>query len=325
MRRWGILILVCLIGGAILWMPWDDGSVSEAAKPMNGTAAKVMDLSSFAAEKPSKSLRLLFIHHSCGGQLLSEPGADSGENCIYVSHPNGGGLRRLLEMEGYEVFEASYKSAVGDKTDVFDWLPKFRDTMDRVLACARQDAVHPPGTRNDVVVFKSCYPNNLFVGEGTPPGNPAGPELTLTNAKASYAALLSAFERHPEVLFVCVTAPPNALGLEPERLWKVVLRKVLGKSREDVVERKKSAALARSFADWMKSPDGWLRDYKGRNVVVFDYYGTLTEKDGRQSDLSLYPTRGGMDSHPSSEGNARAARAFVPFLNRAVRRAELVK
>lgn len=290
---------------------------------MSGAAVKSVDLSSFRAERPTKPLRLLFIHHSCGGQLLAQTGAPSGENCVYVSHPNGGGLRDLLERDGYVVHEASYKSHVGDKTDVFDWLPKFRDGMDRVLACAGQDAVHPQGTRNDIVVFKSCYPNNLFVGEGTPPGSPAGPELTVANAKAAYSALLPCFERHPNVLFVCVTAPPNALGLAPERLGKVLLRKVLGRPRTEALERRKSAALARSFADWLRSPEGWLRDYARRNVVVFDYYGTLTEKGSRRSDLSLYPTGGGLDSHPSAEGNALAARAFGPFLNRGVRRAGL--
>ena len=46
---------------------------------------------------------------------------------------------------------------------------------------------------------------------------------------------------------------------------------------------------------------------------------------GRRSDLLVYPTNDGLDSHPSSEGQRRAAEAFVPFLNRAVRRAGLVE
>jgi hypothetical protein len=52
---------------------------------------------------------------------------------------------------------------------------------------------------------------------------------------------------------------------------------------------------------------------------VFDYYDLLTGCVA--SDLSLYPTGGGYDSHPSREGNEKAAEAFVPFLNRAVQRA----
>ena len=54
---------------------------------------------------------------------------------------------------------------------------------------------------------------------------------------------------------------------------------------------------------------------------MFDYYDILTGKG--QSDLCVYPTGDGYDSHPSREGNGKAAAAFVPFLNQAVRRAGL--
>ena len=64
-----------------------------------------------------------------------------------------------------------------------------------------------------------------------------------------------------------------------------------------------------------------MKDYPLNNVVVFDYYNLLTD-DG-SSDLLRYPTGGGFDSHPSREGNEKAAEAFVPFLNKAVRRAGL--
>ena len=53
--------------------------------------------------------------------------------------------------------------------------------------------------------------------------------------------------------------------------------------------------------------------------MVFDLYDALTGEG--KSNLLVYPTRGGTDSHASQEGNERVARAFVPFLNRVVRRA----
>ncbi|HSQ66300.1 MAG TPA: hypothetical protein VLM85_23920, partial [Polyangiaceae bacterium] len=80
-----------------------------------------------------------------------------------------------------------------------------------------------------------------------------------------------------------------------------------------------SGALARTFDDWMKSPDGWLSGYPRANVVVFDYFDVLTG-DGRY-DVSAYASGAG-DSHPSSVGNERATAAFVPFLNRALDRFE---
>ena len=174
-------------------------------------------------------MRLLFIHHSCGGQLLATPGPDAGTNCIYQSNPNGGGLQSRLEKNSYEVHEASYGSRVGENTDLFDWPGKFRDQMDQVLSCDFQDTNYSDGRRNEIVVFKSCFPNNNFASAGAPPGNAEGPDLTLWNAKAAYAALLDEFRKHPKVLFVCVTAPPLAPKTPPQPLWKQMAKKVLGR------------------------------------------------------------------------------------------------
>jgi hypothetical protein len=282
-----------------------------------------VELSNFSGDAigaagPS-ALPLLFIHHSCGGQLFAQSGPEEGEDCIYGAHPNGGDLRSRLASNGYEIHEASYGSEVGQDTDLFHWLPKFRDKMERVLRTDDQDETYPEGSdkRNRIVMFKSCYPNNHFVGEGAAPGNPAGPELTLANAKATLAALLPEFAKQPELLFVYVTAPALAPAIPRERAWKVLAKRVLGKpsATERYLEE---AALARRFHDWARAPEGWLKGYAGKNVVVFDYFDVLTGQG--QSNLSIYGSVGGRDSHPSSEGNRLAAEAFVPFLNRATRR-----
>src|SRR4030095_4478150 len=92
---------------------------------------------------PPQPLNLLFIHHSVGGQLLADEGPTGGESegrlSIHLSHPNGGGLRRLLQHHGYRVHEASYSSAVGEHTDLFDWLPKFWNLMPTILTVRHQD------------------------------------------------------------------------------------------------------------------------------------------------------------------------------------------
>lgn len=279
--------------------------------------ARTMDLSEYSESPPATPLRFLFIHHSCGGELLAAPGPANGINCINISHPNGGGLRALLENNSYEVHEASYCSKLGEHTDIFDWRPKFQNEMDQILECDVQDTPRKDGLRNNIVAFKSCFPNNQFKSEGAPPGNPAGPELTVWNAKAAYRALLDEFRQHPEILFVCVTAPPLASQARPQPLWKRMAKKILGRaSRLDA-----GGPLARQFNNWLADTNGWLKDYPLKNVVVFDYYDVLTGHGA--SDFCLYPTGDGYDSHPSSEGNRLAAGAFVPFLNRAVRRAGL--
>ena len=309
--------IVVVMAGA-MFVPVGGGRAAEGGPRRE--AIRTMDLSSFSDANPAGKLRLLFIHHSCGGQLLAPEGPDDGENCLYRTHPNGGGLRPLLEQAGYEVHQASYKSIIGDRTDLFDWLPKFRSRMDRILTTARQDDTLPGGTKNQIVVFKSCFPNSAFVGEGERPGNAAGPELTVWNARATMTALRDELGKHPDVLFVYMTAPPLAPVVPRQPAWKWLAKTVLGKQM-DRDRLRRSGELARRFNDWMLAADGWLAGYPHQNVAVFDYHRVLT---GERSNLLEYPTGpDGSDSHPSTAGNTRAARQFVPFLNRAVRRAAL--
>jgi hypothetical protein len=252
----------------------------------------------------SEKVQFLFIHHSCGGQLLAPVGPSEGAACIYVSHPNGGGLKADLEGIGFQVNEASYGSTVGDKTDICHWNAKFRDEMDRILSTRLQDELLPEGTTNNIVAFKSCFPNNHFVGEGAEPGDPDSCQLTLANAKAAYRAILPYFEQHPDVLFVAFTAPP--LAKTPG--FKGWVKKMLKGSQ--------ASELARQFNNWLADTEnGWLAGYKLNNIAVFDHYDVLTGY-GKTNYLA-YPTGGGGDSHPSSEGNQEAAKAFVPFIQKA--------
>jgi hypothetical protein len=270
------------------------------------------------SDSPAPARRLLFIHHSCGGQLLAEPGpVKEHARCIYATHPNGGGLRKLLEGEGYEVHEASYGSVVGDATDLFDWLPKFTGKMPDVLRVDRNDTFYADDRRNEIVLFKSCYPNSRFVGEGTGSGDARGPELTLANAKATFAELRKRFEGHPETLFVYVTSPPNAPKEDAEAGWKSLAKRALG--RQTASDRlADQARVARKFNDWVKSPKGWLDGYTRTNVAVFDYFDVLT--DHGTSNLSRYPNEDGYDSHPTAAGNRKAATALVEALRSAVAR-----
>ena len=261
------------------------------------------------------AVQLLFIHHSCGGQLLADNGERSmpeglpAAQCIYLTHPNGGGLRGRLEAAGYQVNEASYGSVVGEDTDIHHWRAKFRDQMDQILKTACQDELLPSGQTNRVVTFKSCYPNNRFVGSGRPPGDPDAAELTVANAQAAYRSLLPLFEQHPEVLFVAVTAPPRA---EPTpQGWRAKIKRWFSGAPKD-------ADMARQFNTWLADEEsGWLASYAEQNVAVFDHYNILT--DAGATNWSAYPTGDGKDSHPSAVGNAKAADAFVTFLAAALK------
>lgn len=290
--------------------------------PQTTITGSSMDLTSYSSAAPEQPLNLLFIHHSVGGQLLAdagpaEPTGAAGEArlSIHRTHPNGGGLRTSLESQRYLVHEASYSSIIGQKTDLFDWLPKFRAQMPRILATGHQDQLLAQA-RNHVVLFKSCFPNSAFKPDRADTGNPAGPALTLPNARATLRAVRDELAKHPDVLFVYLTAPPLLARSTSEPQWKRAAKKLLGRTTRDV-EQVAAAAGARTFNNWVKSPDGWLKGYSHRNIVVFDYFDLLTGEG--KSNFLQFPSEGGRDDHPSAEGQQRVTAALVPFLNRAVR------
>jgi hypothetical protein len=297
---------VLIVAGGVLLLSFGGGVASESGAR---SGAKSMTFSDLSSEKPKNSLRVLFIHHSVGGRILADVGPrERIEEEIWKAHPEGGGLRKLLEGAGYSVSEASYGSVIGNATDRGDWLAKFRDHMDKILTTQLNDKPLPDGQKNNVVLWKSCFPMNMIDDD-------AQVEL----AKKQLTELLPELAKHPETLFVYLTPPPIAPKVREEPGWKFLARAVLGKSQPGP-RLEKSGPLARKLNDWVVSPDGWLKGYPHKNVVVFDLYDLLT--DGKSNFLA-YASDGGYDSHPTGAGNQKVAAELVPFLNRAVRRAGL--
>jgi hypothetical protein len=266
-----------------------------------------------SVDPPGEVVKLIFIHHSCGENWLAD---------------DDGGLGTALRDNNYFVSDTNYgwgPEAIGDRTDLTDWPEWFRgpnsDTYLDALYTEYGDhsfrysrGTDPdPGRENEIVLFKSCFPNSNL--EGNPDDPPApGEGMTVGGAKAIYDDLLDYFATRQDKLFVAITAPPVAEG-----------------------DSSATPANARGFNNWLVNE--WLAGYPYNNVAVFDFYNVLTSNGGDpgtndlgeeggnhhrwwqgavqhlqtvDNDLSAYPTG---DSHPSQAGNQKATAEFVPLLN----------
>ncbi|MBE3031994.1 MAG: hypothetical protein IMZ74_02175 [Actinobacteria bacterium] len=272
---------------------------------------------------PAAPVKLVFVHHSTGEAWLAD---------------GHGGLGVALRDNNYFVSDTNYgwgPDAIGDTTDLGHWWTWFRSPdaptyMNALYAESGQNcsysrlAIDPSG-ENEIVMFKSCFPNSQLSGPDSPApaiaDNPmkgqssGGGDFTVANAKGIYLDLLGYFGAHPEKLFVAVVAPPVTTPDTPG---------------------------GRALANWLV--DHWLQDsgYTAGNVFVFDYYDVLSSSaGGGASDVGLasgnhhrvwngavehktdggadrlaYPSAGG-DSHPNAAGDRKATAELLPLLNNA--------
>jgi hypothetical protein len=276
------------------------------------------------ANRPPSVVKLIFIHHSTGENWLAN---DNGE------------LGIALKNNNYFVSDTNYgwgPDAIGDRTDIGNWWQWFRGASSGTYTSAlyREFDQHSsysrrtdpdPGRENEVVMFKSCFPNSYISGNpgdapttGSNPlrGQDAGSQyMTVANVKGIYNDILTYFAAHRDKLFILVVSPP------------------LAKNETDASH----AANARAVANWLVND--WLDNYQYNNVAVFDFFNVLTSNGGspNSNDLgkssgnhhrwwggrvqhiqtsannfSAYPTG---DSHPSRAGNLKATGEFVDLLN----------
>ena len=280
-------------------------------------------------DPPAQPVKLIFIHHSTGGNWLADPTDDQ---------PSGG-LGIALRDNNYFVSATNYgwgPDDIGDRTDIPNWPEWFTgpDSARYLKALYTESGQNvgdfgpwsrlgrDPGGENEIVVFKSCFPNSdLYGSPDDPPAAEPNGDHTVSNAKAVYNRLLTYFATRQDKLFVVITAPPMA-------------EFDYGGGDLSPAQR---AANARAFNDWLVND--WLAGYPYANVAVFDYYNVLTSNGGNpeandldqekgnhhrwrngriehtrtvDNNFSAYPSG---DSHPSSAGHRKATAEFVPLLN----------
>ena len=245
---------------------------------------------------PSRVVKLIFIHHSTGENWLSDGygdlGSTLGGNNYYVSDTNYG-----WGPDG-----------IGDRTDIPDWQEWFSsgntpDYMGALFQENGQNAEYTrgladPGGENEIILFKSCFPNSDLEGNPNDPPSPDG-WMSVGHAKYVYNEILKYFESRPDKLFVVITAPP--------------------------LSDRSNAANARAFNQWLVH--NWLSEnqYPYHNVAVFDFYNILTGAEGHHTyengeevhqaankNTLHYPSG---DDHPSKKGSKKATEEFIPLLN----------
>ena len=278
---------------------------------------------------PSAPVKLVFIHHS------------TGENWLSDDNDNAGHLGIALMSNNYFVSDTNYgwgPNAVGDRTDIGNWWDWFRgegsaEDMAALFAesgqwCAYSRIGQDPGGENEIVMFKSCFPNSNLGGspsDAIPPidsnllrGQDSSSEyMTISNAKGIYIDILNYFATRQDKLFVVICAPPL----------------------QDIDTSPEAAANARAFNNWLVNE--WLASYSYHNVFVFDFYNVLTSNggsvyvndlgaptgnhhrynsgtghidhlQGTANNYSSYPSG---DSHPTSAGGQKASGEYPQLLN----------
>jgi hypothetical protein len=287
---------------------------------------------------PSAPVRLVFIHHSVGENLLIA------------------GLFAQLNAKNYYVTDTYYgwpdirdykpdSYDIGSYTDIGQWYNWFlspshttylADLYDNTFINeSLSNLMDQPAGPNTVVLFKSCYPNSGGIsGNPNDPPRLSNPDdsnpiwgassndtdvTTVTNIKGLYRDLLSYFATRQDKLFILLTPPP----VRPEDLGDGY---VPG-----------SAERARAINTWLVHH--WLDNYPYNNVAVFDFFNVLTSNGGNPgiNDLGAttgnhhrllagqvqhiiqtandFPAYASSDGHPTDAGSLKAAGEFVPLLN----------
>jgi hypothetical protein len=219
--------------------------------------------------------RIVFLHHSVGKGILVE-----------------GNLRDSLRQMGIAVKGMTYGDSIGQYTDMCNWLPKFQNDMKGILQFQNHPNVYyADGRANDVVMFKSCYPNSDIDADDSGPGDPSSTKRTIANYKAVFAGLAGEMPKYPSTLFVYMTIPPLVpLETTPE-----------------------NAGRARAFTIWLKGEflTTYYKESGLRNLVTFDLFDVLADQNNVLK--AEYRNDNPRDSHPNVLGNREAARRFLEF------------
>ena len=171
-----------------------------------------------AAGRPAfaQATRVIFLHHSCGHNLIEQ-----------------GDVREGLTALGYEFYDHGYNGdglrlADGSYTGTNFDVPGDNTNPDGFAAIFTQPLHDPPDNtfshlmQYNVIAFKSCFPVSNIGDDGQ-----------LAAYQSYYLAIRDKMDQHPDKTFVIVTQPPQVpANSDPQE-----------------------ATRARAFANWLQSDE----------------------------------------------------------------------
>lgn len=264
------LSMVFVFSGAV-WAVANDSTVSTSA--VNAT------------DPPSSTVKLIFIHHSCGGNWLSD---------------GDGNLGSVLNNNNYYVSESDYgwdaqpNDNLGDHTDTQDWPSWFNDVKmpyvyNSDYHSAYTNTIANPGGENEIIMFKSCFPLSEV-------------EDSIDDEKAIYNSLKPYFAAHPDKFFVLIT-PPGETDVDSYLKTRELCEWLVNNETGWLAGYTQRNVFVFDFYGVLSETNShhrWIND-SIEHVYASNYDGISPYHNG--------------DDHPNAMGNQKATSEFVPLLN----------
>jgi hypothetical protein len=217
---------------------------------------------------------IIFLHQSTGRNLIDQ-----------------GQVRELFQPAGYDFWDHDYnyfglRNPDGRLTGYSYNVPGDNTDIDALGKIFNQPVYSLPFNtlsgllQHEVIIIKSCYPNNNISSDEK-----------LAENKAIYLGIRTVMDKHPNKIFIVMTTPP----LNPD-----------GTNSE-------TAARARAMADWLKSDD-FLKGHP--NIFTFDFYSYLADDQPGSPEFNMLRKeyQDGTDSHPNQLANKTIGPEFVEFV-----------
>jgi hypothetical protein len=234
-----------------------------------------------ASETYSK--KILFIHHSTGGNLISEgklrdrikaldPSVQLWDHSYNLSPAFPKLIAKISHLRGLtdnngNILGIDYDIVLSNNSpkeyaEIFSRNPDDK-TLKSILSY-------------DIIAFKNCFPTTQIISD-----------QQLNEDIEYYQSIRESLRKYPNKQFVLLTPPP---------------------SRKSVTNLQ-NAARAKKMVKWLTSAD-FSKNLP--NLHVFDYFTILADKEGylKQEYERVLP----WDSHPNQKANKTVAPQFADYL-----------